>query len=175
MIIILETSYSQSVCDVGGLCYENDFGCYFGKNEIIGYKSYLFNKDCTGNDLGYKIFSVDECAKWCIEHNNCVAILTKNNYCWIKGQCSNYIDHEGFQMYMRIADDRFSCFYGGLNNLPALYHKGAGPREQQKTNAAKNNEAIVITPFGLKIKVNFIFNDLFLKNSILTFNFRQQQ
>lgn len=155
MFIWIEPNYSKQICDVGALCFENGYGCYLQKRELIGFKKYHNNKNCPQNDLGRKNFSNSECAHWCINHKNCVGFILENsNFCQMKVKCSAFQPTANLEYYIRITDDRFSCFFGGLDNLPSKIYIHP-QRETAKTNAITNNHALVITSVGLKIKVSF--------------------
>jgi len=148
-----DSTNEKSVCDAGYLCYESGFGCFIDKNETPGFKKLGINTDCAGNDMVYGgSSSTEECASRCAKLSTCVGFLTNTvNHCWIKSYCHIITGLHGHMPYYRYMDDRFTCFIGGLDNLPTETYVGPN-KEVQKNNAIANNKAIILTKEGLKIK-----------------------
>lgn len=159
----IDSDSSQSVCDSGSLCYENDYGCYLDKYEIPGFKKYKWNQDCPLNDIdSFNVTTISECSLNCFKKSNCVAFhIALNGQCYSKFRCTSYRSLQNAVIYHRFMDIRFTCFLGGLDNLGNQYYKSDSEIETVKTSSIVHRRPIVISEYGTRIKVRNSLNLIF--------------
>ncbi|CAD5126749.1 DgyrCDS14804 [Dimorphilus gyrociliatus] len=146
-----DTDNGKTTCDVGQLCHEVGYGCYFRTSEVIGFKKYIDGQDCAGSDIGlYVVSTVKECSRICLEESQCAAyVMGMPRSCYLKTDCKSY--YTSLTSYHRIADKRLTCFIGGYEGSAGTAF-GYFQKETVISDAKNQNKAIAFTPTGLYLK-----------------------
>lgn len=107
--------------------------------------AFLVKKSCQGYKKGIQTTEIrdsmsgtikDDCASLCYKNSHCVAFLIDNlRNCWLKHSCSTFQYLENFSISFRYIDNRFSCFFGGLENLQGTIYVGHSSKEVRKSIA----------------------------------------
>ncbi|CAD5126976.1 DgyrCDS14973 [Dimorphilus gyrociliatus] len=138
-----DASEDLSSCTAGNLCYEPGYGCFLSRLEKPGYR-FQMNKNCYSNDINvYSDKQPTDCTQLCSSRNSCVAVaLDATNRCYLKSKCEPISSETNVYLYIRLVDNRLTCFLGGIANTQSV---SRGIEEKETANRESGTFQVNIT------------------------------